>query len=299
MNILMTGGTGLIGSYFIKKYGNKHELTVTSRTPAKARQQLGDKVKVIASLDEVEDIGRYDAVINLQGAGIADKRWSAHRKQVLQNSRWQITEQLAERINRAQTKPTVFISGSAIGVYGPRDAAPVNEDGTANSVDFAVELCRQWEQKALAAKDSTRVVLLRTGVVLAPHGGALAKMMLPYKLGLGGPLGSGEQMMSWIHIDDMVRGIDYLLAEPELSGPVNMTAPGPVSNKAFSRTLASVLKRPHVFKVPAFVLNMAMGEMASMLLEGQAVVPDKLRQHGFEFYYPTLREALTDISERQ
>ena len=163
----------------------------------------------------------------------------------------------------------MFISGSAIGVYGPRDVNLVNEDGTAAST--LRSSCPAVGKRA--RRDSTQVVLLNRRTLA--HGGA--SEVLPYKLGLGGPLGSGEQMMSWIHIDDMVRGIDYLLAEPELSGPVNMTAPGPVSNKAFSRTLASVLKRPHVFKVPAFVLNMAMGEMASMLLEGQAVVPDKLR----------------------
>ena len=296
MNILMTGGTGLIGSYFIEKYGSQHKFTVASRSPDKARRQLSDAVTVVKSVEDINDIGVFDAVINLQGAGIADQRWSAHRKQVLQNSRWQVTEKLADKINQADRKPGVFISGSAIGYYGPRDAEPVNEQGSAVQTDFAVDLCQQWEQRALAAKHNTRVVLLRTGVVLAPNGGALSKMILPYKFGLGGPLGSGEQMMSWIHIEDMVRAIDYILQHEDVSGPVNMTAPGPVANKAFSRTLASVLKRPHVFKVPAFVLKMAMGEMSTMLLEGQAVVPDKLRQHGFEFNYPTVREALAEVT---
>ncbi|MGM0480392.1 MAG: TIGR01777 family oxidoreductase [Pseudomonadota bacterium] len=296
MKILMTGGTGLIGSYFIKKYADQHQFTVTSRSPDKARQQLGEQTEVVGSVDDVGDMGQFDAVINLQGAGIADKRWTDERKQVLRNSRWQVTEKLAEKINAADKAPSVFISGSAIGYYGPRDAQPVDEQADAETVDFAVELCRQWEQRALAAKDSTRVVLLRTGVVLAAEGGALDKMILPYKLGLGGPMGTGEQMMSWIHIEDMVGAIEYVLEHSDISGPVNMTAPGPVTNKAFSRTLASVLKRPHVFKVPAFVLKVAMGEMSGMLLEGQAVVPDKLRQHGFEFSYPTVREALTDVT---
>lgn len=295
MNILLTGGTGLIGSYFIKKYSDQHTFTVTSRTPDKARRQLGGAVTVVKSVDEINNISAFDAVINLQGAGIADKRWSAHRKQTLQNSRWQVTAKLADMIKQAEHKP-VFISGSAIGYYGPRDAEPVNEEGAPQQVDFAVELCQEWEKRALAVSEQTRVVLLRTGVVLSSHGGALAKMILPYKLGLGGPLGNGEQMMSWIHIDDMVRAIAYILAHDDLHGPVNMTAPGPVTNKAFSRTLASVLKRPHIFKVPAVVLKTAMGEMSSMLLEGQAVVPDRLRQHGFTFNYPTIRAALTDVT---
>lgn len=296
MKILMTGGTGLIGSYFIKKYADQHQFTVTSRSPSKAQEQLGDSVQVLESVDAIDDIGSFDAVINLQGAGIADKRWTEQRKKVLQDSRWQVTEKLSEMINAADKAPQVFISGSAIGYYGPRDSKPVDEQASAETVDFAVKLCQRWEQLALAAQDSTRVVLLRTGVVLAADGGALDKMKLPYKLGLGGPMGSGEQMMSWLHIEDMVRAIEFLLQHDEVAGPVNMTAPGPVTNKAFSRTLASVLNRPHVFKVPAFVLKIAMGEMSNMVLEGQAVVPDKLRQHGFEFHYPTVREALSDVA---
>lgn len=298
MNILMTGGTGLIGSAFIKKYSKQHTFTVTSRTPDKARRQLGRAVTVIKSVDEINAIGAFDAIINLQGAGIADKRWSAHRKQVLQNSRWRVTEELADRIAKTDNKPKVFISGSAIGYYGPRDAKPVNENSQPETIDFAVELCRQWEQRALAAKSHTRVALLRTGVVLASDGGALEKMIVPYKVGLGGPLGDGQQMMSWIHLQDMIGAIEFILNNKDIDGPVNMTAPGPVSNKAFSRTLASVLKRPHIFKVPAFVLKLALGEMSSMLLKGQAVVPDKLRDHGFEFKYPTVREALADVTNR-
>lgn len=309
MKLLMTGGTGLIGQHFIDLYGEQYQITVTSRSPERAAQQLGDKVKVIAGVDAIDDIGEFDAVINLQGAGIADKRWSAHRKQTLQNSRWQVTEKLAQMINASAHPPQVFLSGSAIGVYGPRDSQPVDEDAVAQQHDFAVTLCEQWEQRAQAAAPQTRVVLLRTGVVLAAKGGALERMALPYKLGLGGPMGSGEQMMSWIHIDDMVRGIDYLLHHQDIHGAVNMTAPGPVSNKAFSKTLASVLNKPHFMRVPASALKLMLGEMSVMLLEGQAVVPNKLRHHrpddasanprssndGFEFKFPTLRQALSDL----
>ncbi|MCK7460541.1 TIGR01777 family oxidoreductase [Idiomarina aminovorans] len=291
MNILMTGGTGLIGSAFIRKYQSEHQFTVTTRNKERAANELGDKVTLLSSVDEVSDIGEFDAVINLQGEGIADKRWSDSRKQALKDSRWQVTEKLAEMINEAEKPPKAFLSGSAIGYYGPRDAKPVNEDAMAEEKDFAATLCQEWERRALAAEKATRVVLLRTGVVLAKGEGALDKMLPPYKFGLGGPLGEGEQMMSWIQLEDMIRAIQYLLEHDNLSGPVNMTAPGPVANKAFSRTLASVLNKPHFMKVPGFVLTLGLGEMSSMLLQGQAVVPDKLRNHGFEFEYPTVREA--------
>ncbi|HAS22178.1 TIGR01777 family oxidoreductase [Idiomarina loihiensis] len=291
MNILMTGGTGLIGSAFIHKYQDTHQFTVTTRSRERARKKLGDNVTLLSSVDEIVDIGQFDAIINLQGEGIADKRWSDSRKQALKDSRWQVTEKLAAMINKAEKPPKAFLSGSAIGYYGPRDAEPVNEDHVAEHKDFAVTLCQEWERRALAAKDATRVVLLRTGVVLAKGEGALAKMLPPYKFGLGGPLGEGNQMMSWIQLDDMIRAIEYLLEHDNLSGPVNMTAPGPVTNEAFSRTLASVMNKPHFMRVPAFVLKLGLGEMSSMLLEGQAVVPDKLRNHGFEFEYPTVREA--------
>lgn len=291
MNILMTGGTGLIGSAFIKRYKTAHQFTVTTRNKKRAEQRLGQEIELLSSVDEVSDITRFDAVINLQGEGIADKRWSDSRKQALKDSRWQVTEKLAAMLNNADKPPHTFISGSAVGYYGPRDAKPVNEETVAKEHDFAVTLCEEWERRAMAAKDVTRVVLLRTGVVLAKEQGALKKMLPPYKLGVGGPFGDGTQMMSWIQLEDMVRGISYLLEHKNVSGPVNMTAPGPVTNEAFSGTLASVFNKPHFMRVPAFVLKLGLGEMSSMLLEGQAVVPDKLRNHGFEFDYPTVREA--------
>lgn len=291
MNILMTGGTGLIGSAFIRKYRNDHKFTVTTRNKERASKLLGDEVTLLSSVEEVADIGQFDAVINLQGEGIADKRWSDSRKQALKDSRWQVTEKLAAMIKAAEKPPKVFLSGSAIGYYGPRGSEPVNEEGKPEHTDFAATLCQEWERRALAAEEVTRVALLRTGVVLAKGEGALAKMITPYRFGLGGPLGDGKQMMSWIQLEDMVRAIQYLLEHDNLSGSVNMTAPGPVTNEAFSRTLASVLNKPHFMRVPAFVLKLGLGEMSSMLLKGQAVVPDKLRNHGFEFKYPTVREA--------
>ena len=295
MNILITGGSGLIGSRFIRYFSQQHSFTVTTRSVERVKQQFrGCNVDVVGELPTAEALTSFDAVINLQGAGIADKRWSAERKQQLQNSRWQVTEDLVQRI-QACSKPPILLSGSAIGVYGPRNSEPVDESATANQRDFAVELCEQWESIAQQVKDHTRVVCLRTGVVLDSSQGALPRMSLPYKFGLGGPMGSGEQMMSWIHIEDMIRAIEFILQDNSISGPVNLTAPNPTPNKQFSQTLAKTLHRPHVLFVPAFALNLMLGEMASMLLEGQAVVPRKLEQAGFNFNFPQLQDALSDL----
>jgi uncharacterized protein (TIGR01777 family) len=295
MNILITGGSGLIGSRFIRYFSQQHSFTVTTRSVERVKQQFrGCNVDVVGELPTAEALTSFDAVINLQGAGIADKRWSAERKQQLQNSRWQVTEDLVQRI-RACPAPPILLSGSAIGVYGPRNSEPVDESATANRHDFAVELCEQWESIALQVKEHTRVVCLRTGVVLDSSQGALPRMSLPYKFGLGGPMGSGEQMMSWIHIEDMIRAIEFILQDDSISGPVNLTAPNPTTNKQFSQTLAKTLHRPHVLFVPAFALKLMLGEMASMLLEGQAVVPKKLEQAGFNFNFPQLQDALSDL----
>tara|TARA_B100000700_G_C15024688_1_gene847544 strand:+ start:814 stop:1704 length:891 start_codon:yes stop_codon:yes gene_type:complete len=295
MKILITGGSGLIGSSFIRYYSQQHQFTVTTRSVERVKQQFrGYGVDVVSELPSAQGFTEFDAVINLQGAGIADKRWTAERKQELQNSRWQITEALVQRIKECPSPP-VLLSGSAIGVYGPRDDEPVSEEATPQTYDFAAELCQQWESIALSVQQYTRVVCLRTGVVLDSAQGALPRMALPYKLGLGGPMGSGKQMMSWIHIEDIIRALEFILQDDSISGPVNLTAPNPTANKQFSQTLAKTLHRPHVLFVPSFALNLMLGEMASMLLEGQAVVPKKLEQAGFHFNFPQLQDALADL----
>ncbi|MEO3879081.1 TIGR01777 family oxidoreductase [Rheinheimera fenheensis] len=295
MNILLTGGTGLIGSALVKRWLNQHQLWVLSRDCAKAAKLLGQHVKVISSLNEV-DFNQLDAVINLAGEPIADKRWTERQKQRLCDSRWQLTEQLVQAINAADTPPSVLISASAIGIYGRQDASLINEDFTHYHSEFTHLLCQRWEHIALKAQnDKTRVCLLRTGIVLSAKGGALAKMLPAFKLGLGGRIGSGEQYMSWIHLGDMLRLIEFLLLHPTLTGPFNATAPTPVTNTEFSQTLAKVLHRPAVFPVPAFVLKLLLGEMADLLLTGQRVLPANLVKAGFEFQFTTLESALRDL----
>lgn len=293
MNILITGGTGLVGSAFIQRYGDEYSITVLSRHPERARKKLGPTVTVIASLGELENLNHFDAVINLAGEPIADKRWTAAQRERIEKSRWHITDALVGLFEASESPPHTFLSGSAIGYYGRQGETPVTETNNTPNDEFSHRLCKYWEDIALRAKsDNTRVCLLRTGIVLARQGGALKKMLPPFRFGLGGPMGSGKQMMSWIHINDMTAAIQFLLQQRDCHGPYNLTAPNPVNNATFSKTLGKVLHRPTFFKVPAFVLRLGFGEMSDLLLTGQAVIPERLQQAGFTFEFEDLHPAL-------
>lgn len=293
MNILITGGTGLIGRALCKVLlQTGHELTVLSRQPETVAEKCGASVNAIGSLTEWDKACHYDAVINLAGEPIINKAWSDARKQRLWNSRVTLTEDLVERIQAADKKPSVLLSGSAIGYYGSTDDRQIDESTSAGS-DFGAQLCAAWEQAALSATDSSvRVCLLRTGLILDKNGGLLNQLRLLFKLGLGARLGHGQQWMSWIHIDDYVQSIFHLLENETITGPVNMTAPHPVTNKNFTVTLAKILHRPAFLITPAFMVNFFLGERAYLVLEGQRVIPVKLTQNGYEFIYPHLSTAL-------
>lgn len=293
MKILITGGTGLIGTALYKKLRNQHQMTIVTRNPNKAYKNLGHDIQTVTAVNQLSNLNDFDAVINLAGEPIADKRWTDKQKQRIEQSRFQTTEQLVELFASSPKPPGVLISGSAIGYYGRQGQTPVTEDKHQVHDEFTHRLCAKWEAIALKAQsEQTRVCLLRTGVVLAKQGGALSKMALPFKLGFGGPIGDGQQMMSWIHLDDMVDAIIYLLHQDTAAGAFNATAPNPVSNNEFSQTLANVLHRPCIFRVPAFVMKGLLGEMADMILTGQAVLPDRLEQSGFQFRHRELKEAL-------
>jgi uncharacterized protein (TIGR01777 family) len=292
MHILLTGGTGLIGIALVKHWLNQHKLVVLTRDPARAQQKLGPEVSAVQSLQQV-DFNQIDAVINLAGEPIVGKRWSHAQKRRLCESRWTITEQLVDAIKAASSPPSVLISGSAIGIYGRQQQQFIDEDYQPFHAEFSSELCLRWEQLALEAQsEHTRVCLLRTGIVLANEGGALKKMLPPFKLGLGGRIGTGEQYMSWVHLQDMLRLTDFLLQHPTLTGAFNATAPNPVTNAEFSQRLASVLHRPALLPMPAIVLKLMLGEMADLLLTGQRVIPAKLQHAGFTFNYTQLPDAL-------
>lgn len=295
MKLLITGGTGLIGSALIPHLVNDYQVTVISRNPQRALERLGNSVHVVKSLDEISELSDFYGVINLQGEGIADKRWSSRQKLRIEQSRWNITRKLTERMQNAAQPPQVFISGSAIGYYGAQGKTPVTEATKVDADDFAHHLCAEWERLALAAQsEKTRVCVLRTGVVLAPKGGALKKMLPPYLLGLGGPLGHGKQGFSWVHLDDMVGIILFLLQHEQAQGIFNATAPQPVAQEEFSKTLARVLRKSHFMRVPAWALKLMLGEMSQMLLTGQLVLPERLQQAGYTFKQPQLEAALKD-----
>ena len=253
------------------------------------------EVQAMSSLNEWQPDRTFDAVINLAGEPIVDAYWSARRKQLLRDSRITLTEKLVQRIAAAKQKPAVLLSGSAIGYYGDRGDMELDEAIPAGK-DFAAELCKDWEEAALAVeKHGVRVCLLRTGLILSERGGLLSRMLFPFKIGLGARLGHGRQWMSWIHIEDYVAMFLRLLHDGQMHGPFNMTAPKPVTNADFTRTLARSLHRPAFLAAPDLLLKLAMGDRAALLLEGQRVLPAKLVAAGGQFKYPNLAGALDDL----
>jgi len=293
MRILITGGTGLIGRHLCKALlAEGHQLTVLSRRPETAAVKCGAAVQAMKSLNEWHPEQVFEAVVNLAGEPIVDETWTEKRKQVLRDSRIVLTEKLVQCIAAAKQKPSVLLSGSAVGFYGNGGDEELYESASAGN-DFAANLCRDWESAALAAKASgVRVCLLRTGLVLSKNGGLLGKMLLPFKLGMGARLGDGKQWMSWVHIDDYVAMVLRLLQDGQMEGSFNMTAPNPVTNAEFTRVLARTLHRPALFIAPGIVLRLAMGERAALLLEGQRVLPANLTDTGYQFKYPELSSAL-------
>ena len=295
MRILVTGGTGFIGSALVQKLLDEgYQVSVLTRSASKACALFGNSCHIVEYLDDITDKYLPQAVINLAGAPIADQRWTEQYKQLLESSRITFTRQLVDWLNITTPNLQVFINGSAIGYYGSQAPSIKLTEQSKAMAGFTHDLCSAWEQEAnrISAK-GVRVCFLRTGVVLG-QGGALAKMLPAFKLGLGGPIASGKQMMSWIHLADVVRSIVFILQNNSIEGPCNLTAPSPVSNKNFALTLANVVKRPAWFTLPEFVVQLMLGEGAELLVNGQQVLPDKLLQAGFSFSYDSLKSALSD-----
>jgi uncharacterized protein (TIGR01777 family) len=292
MKILITGGSGLIGSSLIPILP-PCDVSVYTRNVAMAEQILGHKINFLSTLSHLSNLDDYDVVINLAGEPIADKKWTDEQKRKIEHSRWSITEDIVTLINAGENPPNLLISGSAIGFYGRQEDQVIDENFSSPHDEFSHQLCKRWEVLAKKAQsDKTRVCILRTGVVITKKGGALQKMLMPFKLGLGGPIGEGSQYMSWIHLEDMLHGIAHLITNESCEGVYNFTAPNPVTNAEFSRELAASLSRPCVFKMPEFVLRIIMGEMADLVLYGQKVVPQRLEESGYKFIYPKISQAL-------
>ena len=296
MNILITGATGFIGKTLCHTLlAQNHSLITLTRNPDKATHLLGDSILPIVHLDGLDRSQKIDAVINLAGEPIADKRWSKEQKKRIEQSRIDLTAELIAFLRNLQQPPEVLISGSAIGYYGDCGDRELSEHSEAHD-EFSHRLCAAWESQALRAKAyDIRVAIVRTGLVVGKNGGFLKKMLPSFKMGLGAQLGSGEQWMSWIHIEDYINIILFLLNNKTQNGIYNATAPQPVTNQVFSDTLASVLKRPRLLTVPAPVLKFLLGEMSHLLLTGQRVLPKRLQDQGFTFQYSELRRALEEV----
>ncbi len=300
MRIILAGGSGFLGSALAADLarGGHQVITLTRHAAAPAAPggvrfepwspngQAGPWANVLDGAD---------AIINLAGESIAAKRWSAAQKHRILDSRLLATQSLAAAIRNARTKPRVLVSGSAVGYYGDRGSETLTE-GSAPGHDFLADVCQQWEAAAESVRDSTRVVLVRTGIVLDKRGGALKKMLPPFYMFAGGPLGSGEQYMPWIHLDDWVRMAAWAITDAGPHGAMNATAPQPVTNKEFSRELGRALGRPSLLPAPPFALKIALGEMAgALLLSSQRALPVKAADSGFAFRFSSIDDAFAEI----
>ncbi|WP_298906075.1 DUF1731 domain-containing protein [uncultured Psychrobacter sp.] len=317
MNILISGGSGFLGSAFseaiIKRYRSEHkEVHITWLTRDSSQPHPVD-IKMMTYDELTKSNQSFDVILNLAGAGIADKRWSDARKEQLLASRVQPTEALLAFIARSSTKPKLLVSGSAIGWYGAQGDKPLIESSDFNT-DFSHKLCDDWEQLALKATDyGVPVAIVRTGVVIHPEGGMVSKLLTPFKMGVGGQLADGKQIMSWISREDWVRAVIFIIEQhltvqqqAQLNNTsntlntasdtpavvYNLTAPNPVTNHTFTKTLGAWLHRPTFFTLPKFLLKLMFGEMSTLLIDGQKVLPQALLNADFKFKQPTLKQAL-------
>ena len=317
MNILISGGTGFLGSAFSDKiikryYQSGQEVAITWLT-RDTSQMHPDAISMMTYDELAKTDKRYDVIMNLAGAGIADSRWSDERKEALLASRIKPTESLLAFIARTPNKPKLLVSGSAIGWYGTQGNKPLTENSSFET-DFSHRLCEDWEQLALKATEySVPVAIVRTGVVIHPSGGMLGKLLTPFKFGVGGQLGDGQQIMSWISRDDWV-GAAIFIIEQHLADSIethnnilsttsdtpalvyNLTAPNPVTNHTFTKDVGAWLHRPTIFTLPAPLLKLMFGEMSTLLIDGQKVLPQALLDAGYEFQQPTLEVALAEQS---
>ncbi|WLV25425.1 TIGR01777 family oxidoreductase [Aciduricibacillus chroicocephali] len=297
MNILITGGTGFVGSHIVKLLTSQgHHVYIMTRSPEKHESK--GKVHYVSTDVAAEELPRIRAAINLAGASLFG-RWTDERKEAILKSRLETTNNLIELFRNMDEKPDVLISASAVGWYGTSDNKIFTEKTTTPGNDFLADVCTKWEAAAKKAEElGIRTVIARFGIVLGTEG-ALPLMEKPVKLFIGGKIGDGEQWVSWIHVDDLARMVKFCIDEREISGPVNFTAPYPKRNKDFMRTIARVQNRPHWTMAPASLVKLAAGEMSEMVIEGQCVKPAKAVVLGYTFQFPILEAALHNIQKRE
>ena len=299
MKVAITGATGFVGSRLVERLQSQgHQPLILTRNPAAAKRAF-PTLEIIAytpteSGSWQQAIAGCDAVVNLAGEPIAESRWTPKHKQEILNSRQLSTQKIVEAIAQANPKPAVLVNASAIGYYGTSETATFDETSPTGN-DFLAEVCQAWEAQAQKVKDAgVRLVILRLGIVLG-NGGALAKMIPPFKLFAGGPLGTGRQWFSWIHRDDLVNLILFAITQSDIEGVLNATAPNPIRMSELCQTLGETLNRPSWLPVPSFALEALLGEGAKVVLEGQQVLPKRTTSKGFEYQYPTVKQALAEI----
>lgn len=297
MNILITGGTGFIGSELCPILLQEgHFLTIITRSPQKHADEQAKNQQFISWDDDLTAaMNNADAVINLAGENIFGQRWTDEVKKRIHNSRVETTQQLAEVIQEVENPPEVMVSGSAAGYYGGRGSDVLTEEEPPGD-DFLAQVCVDWEEAAQPVQEAgVRLAIPRIGIAMEQGGGALQKMLLPTKFFLGGPIGRGTQFVPWIHRHDLCRGLTFPLENENFEGPYNLTAPNPVTMETLADTLGNVLNRPSAFRVPEFALSLILGEAAKPILESLRAVPNHLQEAGFEFKFPYIREALSEI----
>lgn len=297
MKIVIAGGTGFVGRALCETFSQAgHEIIVLTRNK---RQQTHPNVAYVEWLhDQKVDVSRLsnvDAVINLAGESI-NARWTKKKKAEILNSRLTATKAIHELIQKLENKPSVYIQASAIGFYGTSESETFTEEVNNPGQDFLATVVSEWEKAGQAIeKEGIRTVYMRFGLILSKDDGALPRMILPYKLFAGGKLGKGNQWASWIHIEDVCSMIRFAVENEKINGPLNVTAPNPVTMNELGKTISKVLKRPHWLNAPAFALKMILSEMSILVLEGQRVLPEKAIQHGFRFQFETIEKALTHL----
>lgn len=294
MNVLIAGGTGFVGSELSKKLiAQNHHVFIVTRNPQ--HYSNGGQLTYIDYDTHINTLPKMDVVINLAGESLFG-RWTRNKKAHIINSRIKSTNRLIDMMGQFEQKPNVFINASAVGFYGMNNEIIFTEKTTDSDTDFLANVTNKWEQTAKRASEfGIRTVYARFGIILDKHAGALSLMKLPFQSFVGGKIGTGEQWMSWIHLDDCVNMLLFAIHNDTITGPLNVTAPNPQRNKHFARTLGKVLKRPTVFSVPKPLAKLALGEMSSLITGGQFVYPDKALQHRFTFKFPHLHDALKNI----
>jgi uncharacterized protein len=297
MRVFITGATGFIGWELTARLrGAGHRVTAWVRNESRARGLLGPEVELASAPSGLrEAVAKADAVINLAGEPVSAARWTASRKQAIVESRVKLTRAIASAIAQSPSRPGVFISASAVGYYGDRGDEIVEDDAPPGN-DFLANVCRNWEAAALeAAKSGVRVFIPRIGIVLGADGGALASMVMPFRVGMGGPLGSGRQYVPWIHLDDQLAVMIAALEDRTMSGPMISAAPNPVTSRDLAKAIGAVLHRGSFMPVPTIALRILLGEAAALVLTGQRVRPRRLQQSGFTWRYPMIAAALSDL----